>query len=210
MWSVRADGIGEPTLLQPLSRDVTTFDVSPDGAWLVYRTPSAPSRDIYAIEIGTDREIPLAANPNFDEVAPAISPDGRWIAYSSTETGTPQIYVRPFPDVEAGRWQVSDGAGAAPVWATNGREIFYATTTGFFTAQIETDPTIRVTGHALLFNLPPGVTPVNAQGWYDVSTDGKSFLMARPAQFGTAPGESKIELIMVQNFFEELKARIGR
>jgi serine/threonine-protein kinase len=210
VWTMRADGIGEPTLLQPLTREVTSFEVSPDGAWIVYRTPAAPSRDIYAIEIGTEREIPLAANPNFDEAAPAISPDGRWIAYSSTETGTPQVYVRPFPNVEDGRWQVSDGAGGAPVWARSGREIFYATSTAFYSAQVETTPTIRVTGHELLFNLPPGVTPINARGWYDISADDKSFLMARPAQFGTAAGESKIELVLVQNFFEELKERVPR
>ena len=208
MWAVRADGIGEPTLLQPLSRDVTSLRrVAGRG---LDRLPH-PALSIAGHLRGRDRDGPRdppRGQPNFDEISPAISPDGRWIAYSSTETGAPQVYVRPFPNVEAGRWQISDGVGAAPIWARGGHEIFYATTTALYTARIETDPTIRVTGHSLLFNLPPGVTPVNARGWYDASTDDKSFLMARPAQFGTAPGESKIELIMVQNFFEELKARI--
>ncbi|MDT8341039.1 MAG: protein kinase [Longimicrobiales bacterium] len=208
VWSMRADGTGEPMLLQPLARSAVSFDVSPDGAWIVYRTQATPSRDIHAVEIGTDREIPLAANENFDETGPAISPDGRWIAYSSNETGAPQVYVRPFPNVEAGRWQISDGPGVAPTWARSGREIFYATTSSLFAAQLETDPTIRVTGHSTLFNLPPGVTAINARGWYDVSVDGQSFLMGRPEQFGTVSGASPIELILVHNFFEELKARI--
>ena len=209
VWTMRADGTGEPTLLQALARNPVSFEVSPDGTWVVYRTAAAPSKDIYAVEIGTDDEIELAANDNFDESAPAISPDGRWIAYTSNETGSPQVYVRPFPNVDAGRWQISDGPGVAPIWANSGGEIFYATTTGFFAAKIETEPTIRVTGHSLLFNLPPGVTAFDASGWYDVSADDQSFLMGRPAQFGTVSGESSIELILVQNFFEELKARIG-
>jgi serine/threonine-protein kinase len=209
VWTMRADGIGEPTLLQALPRTAVSFEVSPDGKWIVYRTPTSPSRDIFAMEIGTDTEIPLAANENFDETAPALSPDGRWFAYSSNETGGPQIYVRPFPNVDEGRWQVSDGPGAAPVWARGGKELFYATTTGIFSAQLETEPTIRVVGHSLLFNLPPGVTAANARGWFDVSADDQSFLMGRPAQFGTVTGESPIALVLVQNFFEELKARFG-
>ncbi|HSG09295.1 MAG TPA: hypothetical protein VLA36_13120, partial [Longimicrobiales bacterium] len=72
----------------------------------------------------------------------------------------------------------------------------------------QTEPTFRVTGHTQLFNLPPGVTAVNARGWYDVTPDGQSFLMGRAAQFGGASGGSSAELILVQNFFEELKARI--
>ena len=59
-----------------------------------------------------------------------------------------------------------------------------------------------------LFNLPPGVTAVNARGWYDVSADDQSFLMGRPAQFGSVSGGNPIELILVQNFMEELKARV--
>jgi Tol biopolymer transport system component len=208
IWSMRADGTGEPRLFQPLDRYAVSFDLTPDETWLVYRTPSGPSRDIYAIEVGTDREIPISANPNFNENGPALSPDGRWIAYASDETGAPQIYVRPFPDVEAGRWQVSDGPGVAPVWAHSGREIFYATQTGLYSARIQAESAIRVTGHELVFNLPAGVTAQNARGWYDVAPDDQSFLMARPAQFGGDGDGSPIELILVQNFFEELKARV--
>jgi serine/threonine protein kinase/Tol biopolymer transport system component len=208
IWSVRADGTGAPTLVQALPRPAVSFDRSPDGRWIVYRTLADPSRDIHAVEIGTDREIQIAANPSFNETGPAISPDGRWIAYASNETGAPQIYVRPFPNVDDGRWQISDGPGVAPVWANSGREVFYATTSGLYSARIETDPTIRVLGHELVFNLPPGVTAFNARGWYDVAADDQGFLMARANQFGSDGEEDPIQLILVQNFFEELKVRV--
>jgi serine/threonine-protein kinase len=208
IWSVRADGTGTPELIQPLERETANFDRSPDERWVVYGTAPEPSRDIYAVEIGSGVEVPLAANPNFSETAPSISPDGKWIAYVSDETGRPQVYVRPFPDFQSGRWQVSDGAGVAPVWSESGDQIFYSTTSQMFAARIEAGSSIRVLGHEPLFNIPPGVTAQNARGWYDVSNDGERFLMARPRQFGSDGSEDPIQLVLVQNFFEELKARV--
>jgi serine/threonine-protein kinase len=55
---------------------------------------------------------------------PKFSPDGRWIAYVSGETGRPEIYVRPFPG-PGGKWQISTGGGAAPVWSRSSPELFY-------------------------------------------------------------------------------------
>ena len=54
-----------------------------------------------------------------------ISPDGRWLAYESNASGRFQIYVRPFPDVDGGQWQVSTDGGTQPLWARNGEELFY-------------------------------------------------------------------------------------
>jgi len=58
------------------------------------------------------------------DIGPALSPDGHWLAYVSMELGAPQVYVRAFPD-KGGKWQVSSAAGAFPVWAHNGHELFY-------------------------------------------------------------------------------------
>ena len=54
-----------------------------------------------------------------------ISPDGRWMAYTSDESGKSEIYVRPFPDVDKGKWQVSTSGGGSPLWSPDGRELFY-------------------------------------------------------------------------------------
>ncbi len=54
-----------------------------------------------------------------------ISPDGRWLAYESNDSGQSQVYVRPFPDVNGGHWQISTGGGTRPLWARNGQELFY-------------------------------------------------------------------------------------
>ena len=61
----------------------------------------------------------------FNELNGEISPDGRWVAYQSNESGQDEIYVRPFPDADRGRWQISTGGGTRPLWARSGKELFY-------------------------------------------------------------------------------------
>ena len=56
----------------------------------------------------------------FGARSPTLSPDGRWLAYVSNEAGREEIYVRPFPDADSGRWLVSTDGGVEPVWAHSG------------------------------------------------------------------------------------------
>ena len=61
----------------------------------------------------------------FDDRNAELAPNGRWLAYESNESGRYEIYVRPFPNVNSGRWQVSTSGGRTPVWARSGDELFY-------------------------------------------------------------------------------------
>ncbi len=65
--------------------------------------------DRYRLTHGDTTPVPLVASP-FTELHPAVSPDGRWLACTSIESGTNEVYVRPFPATNGGRWQVSNGA----------------------------------------------------------------------------------------------------
>jgi len=210
VWERRADGTGEDRLVLDPERSVVEFTSTPDGSWVVFRAGAPPSRDILGQRPGVDSvATPLMVSPDFDEVAPQLSPDGWWLAYTSFETGNPQIYVRPFPGVDQGRWQISSGeGGVAPMWSPDGTEIFYGAQRGWMVARIDTREGFRVVSTAeIQWPAPvPPITTFVAGGWYDVAPDGRRILAVRPATVGEAAVEP--ELVLVQNFFEELKERV--
>ena len=144
---------------------------------------------------------------DYDEVAPQLSPDGRWLAHASEESGRYEVYVRPFPDVESGRWTVSTEGGTSPRWAHNGRELFYVgPNRQMMVATVSTSPTFSVESRAPLFEIPQSfeLSPL-ATPW-DVSPDDQEFIMVRTV---VAAENEEAPLILVQNWYEELKARTG-
>ena len=76
-----------------------------------------------AADPGERKPFPVVQTP-FDEAAGQLSPDGRWVAYQSNESGSVEIYVRPFPG-PGGQWQVSTAGGSQPRWRSDGKELFY-------------------------------------------------------------------------------------
>jgi hypothetical protein len=133
---------------------------------------------------------------------PAVSPDGRWLAYASDESGTSEIYVRPFPDAASARWQVSTAGGTSPVWSHSGKELFYRSNQdAIMTVAVHPGSTFSFDPPKRLFSTEQyiGINPVPS---FDVSPDDKRFLLLRE----TAPNERN-ELIVVQNWTQEMKAR---
>jgi serine/threonine-protein kinase len=206
VWTRRADGTGPEELVHDHPTGVAEAAWSPDAAWLVIRTAGtqdiAGGRDVVGIDMAAGgRAVPLLA-AGHDEAAPAVSPDGRWLAYSSTETGRYEVYVRPFPDVDAGVWQVTTDGGSAPVWARDGGELYYVDAGRRLTVvRFAVDPRFRVLGTQPLFTIPAGVNLAQVSALYDVSPDGQRFLMGR-VYGGTTRTEP--ELVVVRNFFQEL------
>lgn len=160
----------------------------------------------------TDTEaVPLLATEAVETNA-TISPDGRYIAYEFGETGpgNSEIYVRPFPDVDAaGPWQVSIGGGSYPRWSRDGIELFYlapgsADGRGLMSVAVETDGAFRAGTPTEVFQ---GLyaTPNLGRQAYDVSLDGQRFQMIRPA-LANPPSERRI--VIVQNWTEELRQRV--
>ena len=95
------EGGGSANLLNDFGSPQTR---SPDGRTLVYVTVTPQTgSDIWTVSID-DGTAAALLDTSFSETAPAISPDGQWIAHASTESGQWEVYVSPFPDVEAGRW----------------------------------------------------------------------------------------------------------
>jgi serine/threonine-protein kinase len=202
-----ADGTGVLEALTREQRGAFPNSFSPDGKRLVFsQPPGTPPRDLGVVALDGDRKAELIVKSTFNEANGEISPDGRWLAYQSNESGRDEIYVRPFPDVTSGRWQVSNGGGTRPLWARNGRELFYYLEPGtVITVPIESGATF-VAGTPNKALAGAYVAPLEGRT-YDVSLDGRRFLMLKNAettnQTATTP-----RIIVVQNWFEELKRRV--
>ena len=211
LWSRPADGTGGAELLFE-GFDVAKGMWSPDGDWLLLRRAGLdqagqePARDIYIRSRDGGEPIPLVATETFWEQGPAISRDGRWLAYVSNETGRQEVFVRPFPDVDAGKWQVSTGGGMHPIWAHNGRELFFLSPDR---GEVRVaDFTVEGSGFRrgpvrTLFAIPASVwwSSAGNHDLFDVAPDDERFLMVRV--FGAEEGVR--DLILVQNFDVELQ-----
>ena len=134
--------------------------------------------------------------------AATISPDGRWLAYATNDTNRFEVYVQPFPNLN-GKYQISTDGGAEPIWAKNGRELFYRNGDKMMAVTIaEKGDRLEPGTPTLLFEGRFAVSTVSGNdAWYDVSPDGKRFLMLKTedAPNGTA------RIIIVQDWINELK-----
>jgi serine/threonine-protein kinase len=146
---------------------------------------------------------PLVQTP-FQEVTGVLSPDEKWLAYGSDESGTFEIYVRPFPDVNAGRSQASRGGGAQPLWSRDGRELFFFAPTGeLMGVQVGAGPAWTASAPRQILHAGYSRGNFAAASTYDISPDGKRFLMIKRVE---DKGESDpVTLVVVQNWFEDLK-----
>jgi Tol biopolymer transport system component len=173
---------------------------SSDGNWIaLVEYHQATGSDIAVLDTGSGRVTPFL-NSQFNERFPEFSPDGRWIAYSSDESKRDQVYLRPFPG-SGMRYQVSSEGGVEPLWARNGRQLFYRWENQMWVVDVQTDVGLRISRPRLLFDKNrywPG-SPIRS---YDISVNSQRFLMVKLIQRKPTP---VTEMILAQNWFEELK-----
>ena len=173
---------------------------TPDGRRLVYRRGFSGSAGdlLYAAPHPDSTAVVFLETP-FEEGLPSLSPDGRWLAYQSDESGRPEVYVRPFPG-PGGRVQVSVDGGINPVWAHDGREIFYLDSGSLVVATVRTDPDFTVESREQLTSWTQYLIAAGDRH-FDPSPDDQRLLAVR---LSTSSG-GVIRDILVQNFFEELR-----
>jgi serine/threonine-protein kinase len=205
-----ADGTGDDVLL--LAGDIFEGQVSRDGQWLVARAGGqvdlVGGRNIGAMRFGTDSVLrPLVATA-YDESEIALSPDGRWLAYVSDETGRPELFIRPFPDVNSARFQVSTNGGVAPLWARDGRELFFLDgARGMVVVPVAPGGKLELGTRRTLFRLDEDIYPEARDYYtpYDISPDGSRFIMARRARDRNV---AELPLDVTLNWFDELRQKV--
>jgi len=204
-----ADGTGTDQRLTTSVNPQFPNSVTPDGTHVLgYEVFPKTIPDVVhwpLAESAKPSSEPLVQT-TFAEFNAEISPDGRYLAYQSTESGTFEIYVRPYPKVNDGRWQVSTGGGSRPTWARNGRELFYIDPGNtLLSVGVQTaGPTFTAGNPAKVFDAKYA-TPVVFRT-YDVSPDGRRFLMIKEST--TDDKTTPASLVVVEHWLEELRARV--
>jgi serine/threonine-protein kinase len=176
------DGSGRPELLAERHSVTAPYAFSKDDRLLVFREDSpATGHDLMMLSIA-DRKVQGLLQTPANELNAEISPDGRWLAYESDESGAHEIYVRPFPDITAGRWQVSTAGGRTPLWSRDGRELYFlGLDSAMMAARVETTTAFVSSAPFRLFahhNYVGGAASIGRT--YDQAPDGR-FLMIKPA-----------------------------
>ena len=169
---------------------------SPDGRFLAFHDDHATNgTDIWVMEREGDLR-PLVVTPA-SELNMKFSPDGRWIAFWALESGRSEVYVRPFPNVDAGKWTVSTAGGHSPVWSRDGRELFYTNGASLMAVSVDGRGSSLLAGTpARLFDGPFDTTQDDN---YDVFPDGMTFVMVE-----ADPDARPTRLQVILNWSQEL------
>ncbi|MGB5552356.1 MAG: protein kinase [Thermoanaerobaculia bacterium] len=202
IFRVAADGSEQPVRLTETEFDQAPTSVTPDGKTLVFSQINPESDwDIMTMELEGDGEPVVFLTTKFLEYGGKISPDGKWITYGSNESGSWEVYVRPFPSGR-GEWQISSGGERAtyPTWASDQKQIFYRTALGMSAASVETArDTFRAKRPETLFetrfiDLFPSLD-------YDVAPGSEYLVMFQ----GSNSADTIDHVVMVTNWFDELE-----
>ncbi|MDA2924703.1 hypothetical protein MYX65_08625, partial [Acidobacteria bacterium AH-259-L09] len=172
---------------------------SPDGKVLAFQESvgfGSPF-DIWLLPLEGERKpVPFLAT-QFNESQAMFSPDGRWIAFTSDRSGQDEIYLKAYPG-PGGLVPISTDGGTQPVWARNGKELFYRNADKMMVVSIQTEPTFKAETPKLLFEGEYSYSVPSYTSNYDVTPDGQRFLMIKESQ-------EVSQLTIVLNWFEELK-----
>jgi serine/threonine-protein kinase len=175
--------------------------LTPDGRRLVFREDvGGGNRDILVAPIDSPAAArPLAAT-GFNERGIAVTPDGRWLAFVSNLSGANEVYLRRLEDGSP-RWKVSTSGGTEPRWGPGGRELFFRSGDSVYSVPVGLGAEPRLGEPRALFG--GDFMSSNNEPLYDVSPDGRQFVMVRTPG-GAQPGST---LHLILHHFDQPRGR---
>jgi eukaryotic-like serine/threonine-protein kinase len=213
LWWMPSDRSAEPErLLTKLDGWQQAVSFSPDGKNLVFDQMGVERRSaVWVLPMEGDREPHPFAATAFPVGAGKFSPDGKWMVYCSMESGKAEIHVQPWPG-PGSKIQISSEGGMDPVWRRDGKEIFYRNGTKMMAVAVSTQPAFQAGRPQLLWEGDYMFGPSSGCGLkgttttsYDVSPDGRRFLMIRE----TDQKMYATKIVVVLNWVEELKRKMA-
>jgi len=199
LYEKPANGFGDDKLILATTQNKMPTDWSPDGRFILYRSPDLRTGfDLWILPMDGDRKpFPFLRTP-FEERDGQFSPDGNWIAYQSNESGRVEVYVRPFPGPGESQ-SISTNGGAQARWRADGKELFYIALDGKLMAvpirirpdgkSLDADVAVPLFGTQI-----GGALQLQSRQQYVVARDGQQFLM------NTIVEETSIPITVIVNW----------
>jgi Tol biopolymer transport system component len=196
----RSSGTGTEERVYSSGALTVATDWSRDGKTILFHEQGGPGSnnwDLWLYSLQEHKARILLQTP-YIECCGKFSPDGRWVAYQSDESGKFQIYVLPASG-NAGKWMISTDGGIRAQWSRDGKRIYYTSPDSKLMAV-----DVNARGDEFMAGVPQMLFGLNLKPTfgqqYDVSADGKRFLVNSPMQQGEmAP------ITVVQNWTAALK-----
>jgi eukaryotic-like serine/threonine-protein kinase len=183
LYQKSATGAGTESLLVKSDRDIFPNDWSRDGRFILSSRSGPSHMDLHVVPIG--RGVQPALTPYIDDPGNQkqgqFSPDGRHVAYASDESGAFEIWVATFPDPSNGKWLISRGGGVEPRWSHDGDELFYFSGQKLMRTAVTASAAFAWSPPTALFDAPIVAGYSNDSHRWQVSPDGKRFLLITPA-----------------------------
>jgi len=203
LWLINADGSDQAEQLLSQSGYTMATSISPDGKSLVLNQFTSGNGAINLFSFG-EREnlVRDLISESTDIFVGKISPDGRWIAYAKIDLEGVGVYVRPFPNVEDGLWQIasSEGVSTEPLWGANGKTLYYVHDYILNRVDVNTDSGFSISKPTSLFEL---TFKSNHTPNYTLSSDSQMILYRAPVDSGAIKAKPT-SLVLVENWFEKL------
>ena len=199
-----ADGTGSVERLTKSLNSQYPVSFAPNGKELFFTENNPKTRqDIGVVSLKGGPTSKFLIQTEFVEYGAELSPDGRWLAYLSNETGRPEVYVRPYPQLEDGKWMVTSEGAFFTFWGPDGRELFYINRDGVvMVVPVQTEPRFKLGNPQVM--VTPGYYTEPPARHCDIFPDGQRFLMMKEVEITRQASELQ-EIIIVVNWFDELK-----
>jgi serine/threonine-protein kinase len=194
IYSQPADGSRPAEALLKRPYDQFPLSILADGTLLYREIHPKTGYDLWTLS-PDGKTLPLPFNETGGQFSPGLEGEPRWVAYASDESGRSEIYVQSYPG-GANRIPVSTGGGILPKWSRDGKELFYVTGDAVVAVAIRSDGSFGAPRR--LFDRSNFLLNFRFQS-YDVSPDGKRFLMIQ-----RDPGSVPRQLNVILNWSDEL------
>lgn len=208
LYRKAANGEGSDEVLLASNTTDNPDDWTPDGQSILYE-PNPTVAELWLVPVSGERKpvLFLGGEGGTQPGEGTFSRDGKWLVFTEYSAGKREVYITSYPG-KTGKWQVSTAGGHLPRWRGDGNELFFLGADNVTTMAVDLD----LKHAAPRIGIPKALFPVHlallpyanrmgsALDPFDVSADGKRFLVNSPDQLQAAE-----PINVVVNWDAELK-----